>query len=96
MAGDKCPSCGGTLHLPPTDWGKIYTVLVSHTTLDYFKIGNLTVPALHAILENLPDQIKIKRMPYFGGGSGEDDLEQEEKPYTVDDAYAALAMFSGF
>lgn len=84
--------------MPPPDWGEIYTTLISHTTLDYFKIGNLPIPGLHAILKNLPEQVKIKRMPYFGGGSC-DESEQEEKPkrvQTTTERMAFAARFSAF
>jgi hypothetical protein len=52
-AEDACPSCGGELALPPTDWGEIYTEIVCHTNIGYFEIGDLTMPALEAIMTRL-------------------------------------------
>lgn len=71
-------------------------MLLTHTNIDYSTIPELPIPALHAILKNLHDEINLKRMPFMGyTGDGEGSTE-EEKPYTVDDALSTLAMFSGF
>ncbi len=71
-------------------------MIACHTNIDYFRIGDLTYPALHTILKNLPEQISLKHRAFMGlGGSAESENDKEE-PYTVDDAYSVLAMFNGF
>jgi hypothetical protein len=45
---------------PPTNWAKIYSQLVCHTSIRYEEISNRTIPQIEAILAELPENISIK------------------------------------
>lgn len=77
----------------PTDWGEIYTILLSHTNLTYEQIGKRTIRQLNAILDRLPKHLSIKMgLPF--GGSGVDETEPD-KPSTVNDVADFCAAFAG-
>lgn len=98
-AEDACPSCGGKLALPPTDWGEIFTEIVCHTNISYSEIGEMTIPALEAIMRRLGLHIDVKRTPNLGfsdseegeGNSKSDDVYGD----TVEERMAFAALFSG-
>ena len=98
-AEDACPSCGGKLALPPTDWGEIFTEIVCHTNIGYFEIGDLTMPALEAIMRRLGLHIDVKRTPNLGFSDGEEGEgnSKSDDVYgdTVEERMAFAALFSG-
>jgi hypothetical protein len=97
-AEDACPSCGGKLALPPTDWGEIFTEIVCHTNISYSEIGEMTIPALEAIMRRLGLHINVKRTPNLGFSDEESGGEfQDDDVYgdTVEERMAFAALFSG-
>lgn len=95
---DTCPACGGELALPPTDWGEIFTEIVCHTNIGYFEIGDMTIPALEAIMRRLGLHINVKRTPNLGFSDEESGGEfQDDDVYgdTVEERMAFAALFSG-
>lgn len=44
----------------PTDWGKVYTFLIAHTSLTPEDINNLSIPQVEAISKNLIHEISLK------------------------------------
>lgn len=44
----------------PTDWGKVYTFLIAHTSLTPDDISNLSIPQVEAISKNLLQEISLK------------------------------------
>ena len=96
---DTCPSCGGELVLPPTDWGEIFTEIVCHTNISYSEIGDMTMLALEAIMTRLGLHVDVKRTPNLGfsdseegeGNSKSDDVYGD----TVEERMAFAALFGG-
>jgi len=83
MAGDTCPSCGGILFLPPTDWGMVFGGLMREFNMDYDKILERTFPQIEAILESL-------------GSSDDDNNDNEpEEEHSIMDGQAFAALFAG-
>lgn len=65
----------------PTNWAKIYSQIVCHTSIPYEQIANRTIPQIEAILSELPENISIKvGLPngMFGGTSEASIPSQED------------------
>ena len=85
MIGDICPTCGGILFLPPTDWGEIFGILMHEFNMDYDKILERTFPQLEAILGSLS---KAK------DDNDNNEVDPEEE-HSIMDGQAFAALFAG-
>ncbi len=60
MASSPKDGAGPLDKPPPPDWSEIYTDLMCHAHVDYFKIHEMTIPVIQAIRAKLGKNIAIK------------------------------------
>jgi hypothetical protein len=84
------------------NWGKVYTQLLAHLNLGgYDSIKERSILQLHALMENLPEEIRLKiGLPSLFGGaapSGEQsEVLNQSRDISVSDLDDICSMFAGF
>ena len=88
----------GADKLPETDWGKVFSKLLCHTSLTYEDILNRTKPQLDAILSDLPENLSLKiGIPGIFGGALDktEPAKKTNKPPKLSEFMAFANAYNG-
>lgn len=81
----------------PIDWADVYSDLICHTSLSYFEIHEMTIPAIQAIRSKLGKNISIKiGAPNLFGSSKDTTIQKNPgKPPKLSEFMSFANAFNG-